>query len=222
MGWIRLLTLVLASLVLLFSPGCADGKSPVEPTPSRPVQAPQVFLDQRHEFDNAVRGFGTQTVIDFEDIDAGPFGDTIRGRTPIDGLRYAGRGIVFSNPNRVPLYIAPGGLFWNPTNSLSVARFPFDSLDYTLEAPFIEDDDLVAAFEPGCSAAAFSVIDKGQLSADDLIQAFDASGGLIRSVAFPQAFLGIVSASRVIARILISEAANDSDDVTYDDFVCVR
>jgi hypothetical protein len=60
------------------------------------------------------------------------------------------------------------------------------------------------------------------LSADDLIQAFDASGGLIRSVAFPQAFLGIVSASRVIARILISEAANDSDDVTYDDFVCVR
>lgn len=39
----RLLTLVLASLVLLFSPGCADGKSPVEPTPSPAGPAPPTF-----------------------------------------------------------------------------------------------------------------------------------------------------------------------------------
>jgi hypothetical protein len=215
----RLLTLALSSLVLLFFLGCADAKSPVEPTPA---PTPQVFLDQRREFDNAVRELGTRTVIDFEDIDARPFSDTIRGRTPFDGVRYAGRGMVFSNPNSLPLYIAPGGLFWNPTNSLSVGRFPFDSLDQTLEAPFIEDDDLIVTLEPGCSAAAFSVIDKGQFSADDFIQALDAGGGLIQRVAFPQTFLGIVSARRAIARILISEAANDVDDVTYDDFVCVR
>jgi hypothetical protein len=37
-----------------------------------------------------------------------------------------------------------------------------------------------------------------------------------------QTFLHIVSARRAIARILISEAANDVVDDTYDDFVCVR
>jgi hypothetical protein len=169
-----------------------------------------------------VRELGTPTLIDFEDIDASPISDSIAGRTPFDGLRYVSRGMQLSNPNAVPLFIAPAGLFWNPTNSLSVGRFPFDPLDQTVEAPFIEDDDLGVTFEPGCLAAAFSVIDKGERSAEDFIQFFDAEAQVIQRVAFPQAFLGIVSRVRAVTRIAISEAAGDSDDVTYDDFVCVR
>jgi serine/threonine protein kinase len=196
-----------------------------------------VFSDQKPEFDNAVRELGTRTLIDFEDIDVRPISDTITGRTPLDGLQYASRGMVLSNPNNVPLYVAPGGLIafvlqadgtrvprtWNPTSSLSVGRFPRDPLDHAIETPFIEDDDLVAAFEPGCSAAAFSVNDKGNYApADNFIQLFDAQGELIQRTAFPRTFLGIVSPARRIIRISISEAANDGDDVTYDDFVCVR
>jgi hypothetical protein len=165
-------------------------------SPSPPPSSIQVFHDRKGEFDDAVRVLGARTVIDFDDLEAVPLTDTIRGRTSFDGLHYASRGTVFSNPNGVLLYIAPGGLFWNPTNSLSIGRFPFDSLDQTVEAPFIEDDDLVATFEPACSAAAFSVIDKGAFSADDFVQALDAAGGLIQRVAFPQAFLGIVSPKR--------------------------
>jgi hypothetical protein len=212
---------LLAASVLAWAAGCSDSVPVLPTSPSLPSSI-QVFRDQKGEFDNAVRELGTRTVIDFEDIEARPISDTIEGRTPFDGLRYASRGMVFSNPNSVPLYIAPGGLFWNPTNSLSIGRFPFDPLDVALEAPFIEDDDLVATFEPGCSAAAFSVIDKGAFSAGDVVQALDTGGGLIQSVAFPQTFLGIVSRGRAIARFLISEAANDLDDVTYDDFVCVQ
>jgi hypothetical protein len=182
----------------------------------------QLFLDQKPEFDNAARELGTRTLIDFEDIDAGPLSDTIRNLSHFDGLRYASRGMVLANPNAVPLYIAPGGLWWNPTNSLSVGRFPFDPLAQESEAPFIEDDDLVATFELGCSAAAFSVIDKEAFSPDDFVEFLDLEGGLIERVAFPRTFLGIISRVRAIFRISISEAANDSDDVTYDDFVCVR
>jgi hypothetical protein len=182
----------------------------------------QLFLDRSEEFDNAARELGTRILIDFEDIDAGPLSDTIRSLSHFDGQRYASQGMVLSNPNAVPLYIAPGGLWWNPTNSLSVGRFPFDPLAQESEAPFIEDDDLVVRFELGCFAAAFSVIDKGSFSADDFVEFLDVEGGLIQRVAFPRTFLGIVSRVRAIGRISISEAANDADDVTYDDFVCVR
>jgi hypothetical protein len=130
--------------------------------------------------------------------------------------------VAFSNLNGVSLFVAPGGLFWNPTNSLSIGRFPFDPLDRESEAPFIEDDDLVATIEPGCAAVAFSVIDKEFFSTGDFVQFFDPEGRLITAVPFPERFLGVLSRSRRIGRVVISESANDGDDVVYDDFVCVR
>jgi hypothetical protein len=194
-------------------------KSPTEP---EPVPHLLVFRDQRAEFESAVRELGVRALIDFDDVDARPVTDTIEGRTPFDGRHYATRGIVLSNPNSVSLFLAPGGLPWNPTNSLSVGRFPFDPLPREVEAPFIEDDDLVITFEPGCAAAAFAVIDKGFSLGDDLIQFLDPEGQLIQRVTFPQAFIGVVSPVRPIARITISETADDFDDVAYDEFVCVR
>jgi hypothetical protein len=202
---------------------------PVTPQPQAvpppPASEPRilVFLDHRPGFDAAVRALGPQALIDFDDVDARPVTDTIEGRSPFDGGYYAGRGVVFSNPNNLPLFIAPGGLPWNETNSLSIGRFPFDRLPHATESPFIEDDDLVATFEPGCSAVAFSVIDKGVLLfPDEFVQFLDAEGQLIQRAGFPQTFLGIVSPVHRIARVVISEASNDGDDVTYDDFACIR
>lgn len=214
-------------LLITLGVGCDHPAPPSAPTPAlvpvvSPTPAIRTFPEQKGEFSAAIAELGAQTFIDFEDIDARPLTDTIRGRTPFQGLRYASRGVTFANPNGMSLYIAPGGLPWNPTNSLSVGRFPFDSLDQRAEAPFIEDDDLIVSFDPACSAVAFSVIDKGAFSPDDFVQFLDSDGGLMERAAFPPTFLGIVSRVRAISRIVISEAGNDVDDVTYDDFVCVR
>jgi hypothetical protein len=200
--------------------------------PTQPGSGPQprdlqVFVDQKPEFDNAARDLGARTIIDFEDVDTAPVTGTISGRPSFDRSRYASLGFVFSNPNNVPLYVAPRGLFWNPTNSLSVGRFPNDPLDNQLEAPFVEDDDLTVTFEPGCVAAAFSVIDKANYS-EDFVEFVDSEGRLLRRVSFPREFLGMVAPVRpdlVQARlgtIRITEGGNDGDDVTYDGFVCVR
>jgi hypothetical protein len=188
-----------------------------------------VFEDQQAGFENAVRTLGIRTVIDFEDVDPGPVTNSVTGRPPFDGFHYAARGIVFSNPNKLPLYIAPRGLFWNPTNSLSVGPFPFHPLDNKeIEAPFIQDDDIGVTFEPGCSAVAFSVIDKGDMLFDNFVEFIDTDGQRLRLVSLPRAFLGLVAPVRPdgvqvrISRLLISEAGDDGDDVTYDDFICIR
>jgi serine/threonine protein kinase len=187
-----------------------------------------VFEDQHAGFENAVRGLGTRTVIDFEDVDAGPVTNSVSDRPPFDRFRYASHGIVFSNPNNLSLYIAPRGLVWNPTNSLSVGPFPFHPLDKLIEAPFIQDDDLAVTFEPGCSAVAFSVIDKGDVLFGNFVEFIDIDGHQLRLVSFPRAFIGLVAPLRPdgvqvrIGRLVISEAADDGDDVTYDNFICIR
>lgn len=199
-------------------------------TPTRPGQMPvprdlQVFEDQQAGFDATVRDLGTRISIDFEDIDASPVSDTISGRPPFDRLRYSNRGMLFSNPRNYPLYIAPGGLFWNPTNSLSVGRFPFGPAD---DGPVDADDDLTVTLEPGCLAAAFSVIDKAETGFEDFVEFFDHEGRRLRRLSFPRTFLGMVApvtpslVQYRISRIVISEGADDGDDVTYDNFICIQ
>ena len=203
---------------------------PTASTERAPVRDLQVLVyeDQQAGFENAVRTLGRRTVIDFEDMDPGPVTNSISDRPPFDRFRYASRGVVFSNPNNLSLYIAPRGLFWNPTNSLSVGLFPFHPFDKDIEAPFIQDDDLAVTFEPGCSAAAFSVIDKGDMLFDNFVEFIDTDGQRLRLVSLPRAFLGLVAPVRPdgaqvrIGRLLISEAGDDGDDVTYDDFICIR
>jgi serine/threonine protein kinase len=185
----------------------------------------QVFEDQPRRFETAVQGLGTRTVINFEDIEARPVTNTISGRAPFDRLRYASRGVLFSNPRNSPFYIAPGGLTWNPTNSLSVGRFPYDSYQ---DGQVGAEEDLDVMFEPGCSAAAFSVIDKEHISRDNVVDFIDTDGRLLGEVLSPREFVGMLAPVRLdlvqvrIGRILITERANDRDDVTYDDFICIR
>lgn len=185
------------------------------PTPDQIIQA-RSYADDSEGFQAAVTQLGTRIVINFDDVDANPINNTIEGRAPFDGRRYSDQGITLSNPNNIPLYIAPGGLFWNPSNSLSVGRLPFDPF------PGDEDDDLDVTLQQACGAVAFSVIDNPRPTPGEVIQFFDSEGRVIHEVPFPGSFIGIVSPERPVAKISISEALGDGDDVTYDDFVCIR
>jgi hypothetical protein len=177
------------------------------------------------DFETATSDFGEPTIIDFEDIDASPINNSINGREPFNGDYYAEQGITFSNPYNYPLFISPGGLFWNVDNSLSVARFPFEGDEEPIY--YYNDDDLLIAFDPPCSAVAFTFVDNGSQGMEEYIQFKDSLGNLIQQVNFPtnytdyRAFLGIVSETP-IATINILEDPNDEDDVNYDNFICYK
>jgi hypothetical protein len=172
-------------------------------------------------FNAATASLGIPTVIDFEGVTACP-DNTIQGCTPFDGNFYANKGITFRNPNDYPLFIAPGGLFWNLSNSLSVGRFPFDPLYPKI---YNEDDDLIVALDPPRVAVGFTFVDLGYRRNDEFVQFLDSDGNVVRQVNLPpdfapyRAFLGIVSIDHPIALINIVEAPYDADDVNYDDFV---
>jgi len=175
-------------------------------------------------FAKATAGLAGQ-LIDFNELVVSP-SNTIEGRETFSGGTYANVGVIFSNPNGYPLYIAPGDLFWNPTNSLSVGRFPYDPLCVPgptdpCEAPYHEDDDLDVLFDPPCTAAGLTVLDGGIGSTGEFVAFLDADGGEIARTNVPSLFFGLVSLDRPIARVSIEERADEGDDVTYDDFQCL-
>ena len=166
----------------------------------------------------AATGLGDAAVANFDDIDASPVEGTYLGRSSIDSGHYDDRGIYISNRNADPLSVAPGGLFWNPTNSLSIARFPFDPAPRPTRD---EDDDLTIDLNPGCTAAGFGIID-GTAATGEYADFLDMSGALIARLPLGGSFVGLVSVMRPIARIEIYEHANDGDDTNYDAITCYR
>jgi len=205
----RRLRLVLLTIVLIASAGGALIS----------VAAAMVFTDPS-AFQTAITGLGTATVINFEDIDASPVNNSTVGRSQFNGGFYAGQGITFSNPNGDPLFIAPGGLFWNDSNSLSVSNFPFEGGSDT-------NDDLVVTFNPPVIAAGLTLVDNGSQNPGEFVEFLDSNGAVIRQEALPpnfssfRGFIGMISADRPIAKIRIEEGANDGDDVACDDFIFV-
>ena len=184
---------------------------------------PPETLTNPVDFQAAVSNMGTLVRIDFEDADASPFNNTIKGREPIDGNRYADRGITFSTPDEQLLYIAPGGLDWNASHSLSVGQFPFDT-----DAHDDTNDSLLVTINPPAIAVGLTLIDNATYEKDEFVEFRGVDGAVVKQTALPQdytsfrAFVGIVSLGRPIAAISIAEASNDSDDINYDDFVLVR
>jgi len=149
--------------------------------------------------------------------------DTYLDHTKFDGSTYASVGVTFASPGK-ELYIAPGSLFWNRTNSLSVFRFPFDPADGddidTL------DINLTAQGHRPCVATGFTMVDL-YTTENKYVRFLDSNGVMIDQTSFPApapyVFLGIISVDRPIARIEIVEGTqSDGDDVNYDDFICVR
>jgi hypothetical protein len=192
-----------------------------EPPPPPPL--PEGVFDDPAAFDEAIAGLGASTVVDFDDIDASPVNNTYVGREPFDGTTYASQGITFSNPNAFDLYIAPGGLFWNESNSLSVFQFPYDDA----ADPETTDDDLVVELDPPATAVGFTLVDNDSQDPEEFIQFIDADGNVVAEVGMPgnfsefRAFIGIVSEDSPIAMINVVENGPDGDDVNYDDFVFV-
>ncbi len=161
----------------------------------------------------AAAGLGTPTVIDFEDVPACT-GNTIEGGSPFNGNFYSHRGVVFSNPNNYAFYIAPGGLFWNDSKSLSVGRFPNDPK--FPKSPEYEDDSFVITFDTPKKAVGLESIDGGRD-----VQFRDINGAVISTWNFQtyaayRGFVGMVSPNNPIKSVNIIDLANDGDDVNYD------
>lgn len=171
----------------------------------------------------ATAGLGTPTIVNFEDADSTPVNNTIAGRTPFDGTHYVGLGFTFASPGGYALYIAPGGLSWNASNSLAIGHFPFDT---THAAPTNDADSLLITLSPGCKAVSFQLVDNGSQSSNEFVRFIDAGGNTVLQPGLPpnyssrRAFIGLVSATQVVTKILVAENANDGDDVDYDDFTC--
>jgi hypothetical protein len=175
----------------------------------------QTLYTTPSSFDAAIAPYGSPTVIDFEDINADPVNNSHEGRTPFDGNYYLADGIAFMNPQGKMLFIAPGGLFWNQSNSLSIEHFPF-------EGGGDNDDDLYVTFTQAQVAVGFTVVDGQQPYTT--IQFLDAEGAVIAETPPPdeyfafRRFIGLISPDRPIAAINIIDIPNNEDDVNYDDF----
>jgi hypothetical protein len=196
--------------------------SPVTFAASGSTASTAVVYTDTAAFRQATAGLGTPAVVTFEDADSTPINNTIAGRTPFDGTHYAGQGFTFASPGGYALYIAPGGLFWNASNSLAIGHFPFDT---THAAPLNDPDSLAVTMSPGCSAVSLQLVDNGSQSPIEFVLFLDANGATIKQAPLPanysgeRAFIGLVS-STPVAKILVAENANDGDDVDYDDFTC--
>jgi hypothetical protein len=194
------------------------------------IKEPRAFTTPP-DFRQAIAALSAPIEIDFEDIDASPVNDTYQGREPFDENRYAGQGIVFSSPDKLSLYIAPGGLNWNASNSLSVEAFPYDSIYGPTNRPPI-NDDLLITFNPPVVAVGFTLIDlyfENEVKLPDspgYVQFFDAEGQEVQQVNLPldyapfRAFVGFVSEERLIQTIKV-RVVDDYGDVNYDDFIFV-
>ena len=166
----------------------------------------------------AATGLGPATIANFDDVDASPLTGTYLGRTPLGSGHYASKGIYLSNGTADPLIVAPGGLGWNLTNSLSIAHFPLDPAPRPARD---EDDDLTIDLNPGCAAAGFAIVD-GAFADGEYVDFLDARGELIERLSLSGSFVGLASVARSIARIEISENDGDGDDTNYDDITCFR
>jgi hypothetical protein len=177
------------------------------------------------DFETATSDLGDATLIDFEDVKACP-SNTVENCDPFDGNTYADQGFTFKSLGgeeafEDELYIAPDFLNWNPSQSLSVYRFPFDSYNRGYN-----EDDLIVDLNPPCNAVGFKMIDAVSGTSGEYIEFIDTEGNVVAQNEFPAkyasylSFLGIVSLDNPIARINIVEVKGDGDDVNYDDFIC--
>jgi len=180
-------------------------------------------------FAQATASRGTPTIVNFNELDASPVNNTVAGRTPFDGSHYASQGFTFASPGGYPLFIAPGGLPWNTSNSLSVGRFPYES--DTVQTATDDTDSLLVTLNPGCSAVSLQMLDigigaNGTASPADSVKFLDASGKVVQQAPLPRdytsyrAFVGVASTTHVVTTIVVAEAAHNGDDVDYDDFRC--
>jgi hypothetical protein len=147
----------------------------------------------------------TQSVIDFE---SSPQGD-------IDGTEFSAQGMTFSSPlagEPGQLEVAPPDSF-AATQYLNVGERPFVCCDGDNDSLFV---DIVGNWY----AAGFGVVDSLVPGTAESIRFLGNSSNLLylrTSADEAVPYLGIVT-DEPIRRIVIVEAADDGDDVGYDNF----
>jgi hypothetical protein len=183
------------------------------------VASSSVIFTDPTSFNLASQNLGPPMIIDFNEINPSPINIAGYGRDPLAEDHYIKNGFKFSSPQNYDLFIAPGGLFWNPSNSLSPGGFPFDSgprPDFD-----VGEDDLIITLDPACVAFSFRILDLGATNSNEYVKFYDQLGNIINKQQSLSKFIGIVSQENPISEVVIKENPNDNDDITYDDFSCV-
>jgi hypothetical protein len=216
----KVLKLIEAGVFLLVLAACSiPSVIPI----TAPTSSSAATFTNPSDFQAAISTLGVPTIINFDDMDASPVNNTFIGRSPFDGHTYSRQGITFLNPKGFLLYITPGGLSWNTSNSLSVGQFPYDPNGSKNET----DDDLFVTLDPPVVAIGFTLVDYSTYNQDEFVRFVDINGNAVKQLPLPQpsstsrTFVGIISVDRSITRINIAEDATDDDDVNYDDFIFV-
>lgn len=179
----------------------------------------QIYTDP-NLFNAAISGMGTPQIITFNEIDASPLNNSYLGRASFDSNHYGG--VNIASPLGSLLYIAPAGLFWNASNSLSVERFPFDPA-----LPKINADSLVVTYSAPCKALGLTLVDNEYGRSDEYIEFVGQNEVVVARTELPEnytsyrAFIGIVTETTPVIKVNIGESPDDYDDVNYDDFICV-
>ena len=206
------LLVVAATLVTLFAMVRATSAS---------VEAVAVY-DDPVEFEMAAAGLGDRQEVNFDELDAGPLNNTIEGRDPFTGTYYQDLGITFTS-TYTDLYLAPGGLPWNESNSLSVFRFPYDPC-----CGSDNEDSLLVVLDPPVLAVGFTLVDVSTRTVTETIQFLDADGLVITETAVPsdfvpmRAFIGLISPDQPIAAVNVVDDPEDGDDIDYDTFIFIQ
>lgn len=181
--------------------------------------SPEVYTNPEVFAANAALNDFRLTTIDFDEREITPVNGTISGRVPFEPGSYGDLGVTFHAPQGQDLFVAPGGLDWNETNSLSVGRFPSDPF-----YPRENDDDLVIVFETPVSVVGFEIIENIPGNDNEYIDFLDEKNEIVIRVSMPpdycslRAFVGVISQKNPIKKVIVSEAANDNDDIAYDSF----
>lgn len=152
-------------------------------------------------------GDAPRSQVTFDDLPEGP----------ISGTEFTHAGFVFSSPLPPPagqLEIAPADFFWG-SQYLNIGKRPYASGDDG------EDDSLLIDILGEWTAAALEFVDTWfPGNATTTVTFYGRSSNVLYSVSAANrnlAFLGII-ADEPIQRIDVHEAANDADDVGYDNF----
>jgi hypothetical protein len=163
-----------------------------------------------------INDISSTSLVNFEDL------DTSGGKVTFVGNEYAASGITFAIPSSYGMWVYPQSFYWG-SNHLSPGEAPFeDAGDDTM-------DSLTVYLSPAVTAIGWKFIDLGSPIVGENIKVYAEDDTLLSFLPIPSPgagpgpgdFFGIYSPDKPIARVEIVEAANDGDDVAYDDFMYV-
>ena len=189
-------------------------------------RALELFTDP-HAYEKRVEQLGMAQRVDFDELDSRPLTNNAIDHDAFDGRHFLSQGIRFGSEVGLPLFVAPGGLFWNESNSLAIGRYPFDGspLDFFPGAP----SAIQIQLEPSVVAIGFTIVDNAPVRQDESISFIGLNGDLLGTFSFPEnlstyrSFIGVVSNDQLIKEVRVKQPfPTHSDTLAYDDIVFLQ